>query len=428
MVFNNLGHVIDQYMLLDCFNKLDGKKAVGIDRMSKGDFGDDLASNLDELLISMRRGTYQPRPARIVEIPKEDGSKRPLAISCFGDKVIQLAAARILTAIFEPLFLEGSYGYRPGRNAHQALSCLMQAQSSCVNGAVVEIDLQKYFQSVPHEQLLKFLKQKISDNRFLGLIVKLMTGEILDATGKSKKPYEGVPQGSILSPVLSNIYLHYVLDKWHEELRKNYFRHATFQVRFADDCAWVFANRDEAEKFARTLPKRLEKYGLKMNEAKSSIQTCGKYGVGRELLQGKPMPQFKFLGFQCQWLPSQKGVLRPRVRPRNDRMQSTLKRVREYLRKNLNHPNHNVVLRNVSLVYSGWLRYFAVSDCHKYLWAFRHELRITIHRWFNRRGKRGSMNWSKLDKILQVNRINQIPKLKSLWTHKSTEQRQNWGA
>jgi RNA-directed DNA polymerase len=427
-VFNNLGHIIDTAMLLDCFHSLDGKKAVGTDKITKEDFGRNLNSNIAAILISIRRGNYEPSPCRIVEIPKEDGSKRPLAISCFADKIVQMAFNRVLSAVYEPIFLDSSYGYRPNKSAHDALSMVVKAQGNCLNGAVVEIDLRKYFDSVPHSPLLKFLSEKISDRRFLGNIVKLMTGSVLGEDGVKTKVERGVPQGSILSPLLSNIYLHHVLDEWFESLKQGYFKYNCYQARFADDVVWVFASKIEATKFMNTIPKRLGKFGLQMNVEKSSLQVSGRFGVEKILLARKAMPKFKFLGFQMQWIKGLKGKLRPRVRPRNDRLQGTLKRIRVFLKENLNHPNHRIVLQKVSRVYNGWLRYFSVSDCQSQLFGFRLEVRKMLHWWFNRRGRKGSMNWSKLDRILELNRIDKIPPLRSLWSGPRLNWRQNSGA
>ncbi len=291
-VFDNLGHVIDEEFLLDCFKTLDGKKAVGADGITKEDYEGDLSANITELLIRIRRGTYRPQPARMVEIPKDDGSKRPLAICCFEDKIVQLAVHRLLEAIFEPEFLPCSHGYRPGKSAHGALKSLLKAMNGHIIGAVVEIDLRSYFNSIPHSPLFKILEKRIRDRRFLGLIWQLLRMPCLTSEGKIAENDLGVPQGSILSPLLSNIYLHEVVDRWFDELSKSYFKGNCQEIRFADDLVFVFGYSNEAEAFKRTLPKRLAKYGLEINEEKSSIQPSGSRTVQRLSAEGSLLPKF----------------------------------------------------------------------------------------------------------------------------------------
>ena len=428
-VFNNVGHIIDEHLLLECYRQLDGKKAVGIDGITKEIYGADLAAKIAELLVRIRRGTYKPQPSRIVEIPKPNGDKRPLAISCFEDKIVQMAVKMILEAIFEPKFLPCSYGFRPGKNAHQALTRLVKIMGDTKKGELIEIDIKKYFNSVPMAPLQNMLKSHISDTRFLGLIHKLLTAETLDDAGNIQKNMVGVPQGSIASPILANIYLHFAIDTWIEEL-KSFFRHGIELVRFADDLVFVFEDRLEAYRFFDVLPKRLAKFGLEMAIEKSSMVTCGRWRVRSLLDSGKPMPKFKFLGFEVMWTPNRRGFIRPRVKPRQDRMNEGLKAIKMYLAKSRTHSNHQVVLRKVLQVTRGWMQYFAVSDCSRYLWNFVHRVRIMIHRWFNRRGKTGCMNWEKLHKILsQLGFRHHIP-LYSLFpsSQKMANAAQNSGA
>jgi RNA-directed DNA polymerase len=419
-VFNNIGHIIDFDFLLDCFKTLDGKKALGVDGISKEVYREDLTANISELLIRIRRGTYRPRAARMVFIPKEDGSQRPLAISCFEDKIVQLAVSRILESIFEHLFLDCSFGYRPKRNAHDALRALQLEQQRCWKGAVVEIDLQKYFNSVPHEPLLKLLQSKLMDSRFIALIKRMIEAPLQNESGEIEQSNLGVPQGSILSPVLSNIYLHYVLDEWFESIKSSHLKGNCTEIRFADDVVFVFQYAEQGVKVLKVLPKRLAKYGLTLNTSKSSYQRCGKAIVEEHWHAKRPMPQFKFVGFKVLWRRARTGHFRPMVKPRSDRMQATLSRIRKYLRSSLNHPNHMYVLRQVSLVYRGWVNYFGVSDCRGALFRFRQALRILVHRWFNRRGKRGAMNWERLHSILENARLDKLPPLKSLWIENKT--------
>lgn len=419
MVFNNLGHIIDEGLLRTCFLELDGTKAVGIDGVRKETYAKNLDENLKNLLIRIRRGTYEPQAAKIVEIPKDDGSKRPLAISCIEDKIMQSAVNRILQAIYEPLFLPCSFGFRPQKSCHDALTSLMELMDNTPKGAIADVDIRKYFNRVPHGPLKEFLSYKITDSRFMGLIHKLLIAPTLDETGNPQANSLGVPQGSILSPVLANIYLHYVIDLWVEDLKK-FFKQPINVIRYADDMVFVMGNQNEAERFFKALPQRLAKYGLEMAAEKSSIVPCGTWVIG-DLVKGrKPMPKFKFLGFQIVWMRrlrrNRKGEpqYRPRVKPRRDRMNSRLKDIKEFLRINRNTRNHMETLLKVKRVMSGWMRYFYVSDCSSSVWNFLQQTRRMIFRWFNRRGKHGCMKWGKLQKIFDSIRFEEYPPMISI--------------
>ena len=255
-VFNNIGCVIDLDMLRESYHELNGNKAIGIDGVTKAFYGKSLEENLQVLLAKIRRKAYKPQASRVVEIPKEDGSKRPLAISCFEDKIVQHSVAKVLSAIFEPTFLPCSYGYREEMNAHEALRSLMKYSNQNSNGTTIEIDLRKYFNTIPHEHLFGILRERISDPRFLKLIERLIRSPIM-TNGKSQLNKIGCPQGSIISPILSNIYLHHVIDSWFAEISGKYLRGKANMVRFADDMVFVFQHIDDAERFYNVLPKRL---------------------------------------------------------------------------------------------------------------------------------------------------------------------------
>jgi group II intron reverse transcriptase/maturase len=297
-VFNNLWHVVDLEMLLECYQQLDGKKAVGIDGVTKAAYGEKLEESLQDLLGRIRRNAYKPQASRLVEIPKEDGSTRPLAISCFEDKVVQQAVSKILTAIYEPQFLPCSYGYREGVNGHEALRALMKHSNQNPDGTTIEIDLRKYFNSIPHESLRDILEEKISDRRFLRLVEKLIRTPVM-VNGKAELNRIGCPQGSIISPILSNIYLHHVIDSWFHEISQEHLRGKADMVRFADDMVFVFQFEETAEKFYKVLPKRLEKYGLKLHEDKSSMIRSGSRAAKEAERRGERLPTYKFLGFVC---------------------------------------------------------------------------------------------------------------------------------
>ena len=235
-VFSNIGYVVDLNLLRESYHQLDGKKAVGIDGVTKVSYGEKLEDNLQNLLARIRKNAYKPRASKLVEIPKEDGSTRPLAIACFEDKIVQQAVSKILTVIFEPQFLPCSYGYREGINGHEALRALMKHSNNNPDGVTVEIDIRKYFNSIPHINLQSILREKISDKRFLKLVEKLIRAPIL-VNGKAELNKIGCPVGSIISPILSNIYLHHVIDSWFSEISKKHLKGRAEEVRFADDSA-----------------------------------------------------------------------------------------------------------------------------------------------------------------------------------------------
>jgi group II intron reverse transcriptase/maturase len=398
-VFNNIGYVVDLDLLRECYQELDGKRAIGIDGVTKNTYGKKLEDSLQDLLGRIRRNAYKPQASRIVEIPKEDGSTRPLAISCFEDKIVQLAVSKILTVIFEPQFLPVSYGYREGINGHEALRALMKCSNQFPNGATLEIDLQKYFNTIPHEKLREILAEKISDKRFLKLVEKLIRAPVT-TDGKTELSRYGCPQGSIVSPILSNIYLHYVVDSWFAEITQSHLNGRAEMVRFADDMVFVFQRSEDAERFYKVLPKRLEKYGLKLNEDKSSLLKSGKKEAEAAEKREERLPTYKFLGFTCYWGKSRKGWWRLKYKSRSDRFTGKLKGLREYLRKSLNQETKTTIER-VKKIVVGWGNYHAISDNQRRVSAFILMSKRILFRWINRKGGKRKMNWTTFGKLLK---------------------------
>ncbi|WP_339057662.1 group II intron reverse transcriptase/maturase [Candidatus Regiella endosymbiont of Tuberolachnus salignus] len=400
LVFNNLGHLLNNNMLCGQFYRLDGNKAVGIDRVTKAAYGENLDENVMNLVKRIRKGTYQPKPARITEIPKEDGSKRPLAISCVEDKLVQRAVSDILSRIYEPLFLPCSYGFRPKLNCHDALKALQQQTFRNWNGAIVEIDIRKYFNRIPHRELMELLRRKISDRRFLRLIEVLITAPVI--AGKQLSSNEqGCPQGSILSPILANIYLHHVLDKWFDEISRSSLPGRVEMVRYADDMIFTFQIQREAERFYRVLPKRLNKYGLALHDDKSQLLPAGHIAALKASQSGERLPTFNFLGFTCYWGKTRKGYWRLKFTSRKDRFAAKLKGLRDFLWKNLT-SNKRQTLNTVISVVRGWVNYHGISDNQRRVGQFIHQSRRIIFRWFNRKGGRRRLTWEKLALILKM--------------------------
>ena len=400
-VFNNLGHLINVEMLKELYQQLDNKKAVGIDRVRKEDYGKNLDDNLSELIKRIRRGTYRPKPARITKIPKEDGSTRPLAICCFEDKLVQLAVSTILSKIYEPLFLQSSYGFRPGRSCHDALRVLNHAVFRTADGAVIEVDIQKYFNMIPHKGLKQLLQAKIADKRFLRLIEVLIIAPIMEGKQTSKN-IRGCPQGSIISPILANIYLHHVIGEWFETVNRSHIKGRAEQVRYADDMIFIFERKEEAERFYKVLPKRLAKFGLEIHPRKTRVITAGRFAAARARRQGKRLPTFNFLGFTCYWGKTIKGYWRLKYTSRRDRFTNKLKGLKAFLKQNLNTTDTNETLRTVVRVVRGWVNYHGISDNGKRVGHFLLRSKRIILRWINRRGRKRPMSWERFAGVLKA--------------------------
>ncbi|WP_342637680.1 reverse transcriptase domain-containing protein [Orientia tsutsugamushi] len=345
--FNNLGHIIDLKMLEEQYKELDSKKAIGIDGITKEDYGKKLKANLLSLLTRIRKGQYQAKPARIVKIPKEDGGKRPLVISCFEDKIIESTVSKILNSVFEPIFLKYSYGFRPKLNAHDALRELNRLTYNFNKGAIVEIDITKCFNTIKHCELMEFLRKRISDKKFLRLVMKLIETPIIEnSTIVTNK--EGCRQGSIVSPILANIFLHYVIDSWFAKISKENLMGQTGMVRYCDDMVFVFEMKADAKRFYDVLPKRLNKYGLNINEAKSQMIKSGRDHAANLAKQGKKIASYNFLGFTCYWGKSRFGTTwRLKYTSRRDRFTEKMKGLRKYLRSQLNKQDKTQTLSQV---------------------------------------------------------------------------------
>jgi len=402
-VFNNLGHLVNLELLQRCYHELDGSKAVGIDGVTKEEYGENLRVNLTELLMKIRRASYHPQAARIVEIPKADGTTRPLAIACFEDKIVQEAVRRIIERIFEPVFLDCSYGFRPGRSCHQALVTLKGDLMSWECKAVLEVDLRKYFNTIPHKPLIRLLKLKIADERFLNLITKLLKAPTLNEQGETVRNGVGSPQGSILSPVIANLYLHYVLDIWFSWLNDKNYQGKARMVRYADDVVFVFGSLVEAEGFRVQLAKRLESFGISINESKTKVLAAGRYEAVKHANRGEKMPCFTFLGFIHVWGVSVnkktgRRFWRVKLRTCPKRFKKKLAEIKAQVQK---YRHNKYLIYHVKRVVDGYLNYFAVTDNMRRVSQFTHEVKRMLYKYLNRRSQKRSFDWVIFTSILK---------------------------
>jgi RNA-directed DNA polymerase len=295
--FTALIHHINQETLIECHQMVSGSKASGVDQVTKQAYGENLEANIADLIGRMKRQAYKPQPVRRVYIPKEGSNKmRPLGIPSYEDKLVQKGLARILNTIYEQDFLDCSFGFRPGRGCHDALKVLNHIIERKKVNYIVDADIRGFFDHVDHEWLMKFLELRIADPNLLRLIKRFLKAGVMEAGIVYDTP-EGTPQGGLISPILANVYLHYVLDLWFEKVVKKRCQGEAYVVRYADDFVCCFQNKRDAEWFYSNLKERLKKFNLEVAEEKTRIIAFGRSAEKESKKQGKKKPDtFDFLG------------------------------------------------------------------------------------------------------------------------------------
>jgi len=395
--FAYLMPLISTSALAQCYSELDGTKAVGSDGITKEEYGNNLVSNLNTLVSRMQAMQYRPRPMRLVEIPKSDGTTRPISIACTEDKLVESSFSRILMAIYEPIFKDFSYGFRPGRNPVMALKSVHAGLFSSRNAHVVDVDLADYFGSIEHEKLLAVLRMRIKDERFLRYVARFLKVGHVSQNGTQPRT-RGVPQGSILGPVLSNIYAHYCIDCWFtRELDAGTFRTARL-TRYADDILVYTESHAEAEKFLQALKDRLCRCGLRVNDSKTKIASFSR----RRFEQGEVADSFNFLGFKFYLSRSLKGKTVPKVTTDKNRLRKKLSDLNIWCSKNRSRLKLEELLSRVTARIQGHVNYFGVSTNLQAVEKFIDSARRIFFKWINRRSQKKSMTWEKFQLFLTL--------------------------
>ncbi len=377
--------------LRQAFRSLDGSKAIGIDQITKDQYAKNLEENLWKLEGEISRGGWRPKPSREAWIPKADGSKRPLAIGCLEDKIVQVLGAKILEAIYEPCFHARSYGFRPKRNTHQAIARLYKVlQERGENCVVVEMDIEKFFDSMDHGKLLEVLSQRIEDPHFLRLIKRMLRNSILSTEGEIRQNDRGTPQGAPISPILANIYLHACLDSWFEE---NWGSDAEM-VRYADDAVFVFTDMQKASEFKTRLSERFSHdFSLRMNEEKSGIL---------DFNLKSPQGELPFLGFQFYWgyqsMKSTKKLLRIKTAPK--KLGKSIEAFGEWIKAVRCRLPLDRIWEHAAQKLRGHYSYYGISFNLSKLSYFYHAALGLLFKWLNRRSQKRSYTWEAFAKRL----------------------------
>jgi RNA-directed DNA polymerase len=395
-----LHHVYDLERLRAAYLSLKREAAAGVDGETWRHYGEQLEGNLQDLSDRLKRGAYRAKPVRRVYIAKADGRQRPLGVTALEDKIVQRATVEVLNAIYETDFLGFSYGFRPGRSPHNALDALYAGLLTRKVNWVLDLDLRGFFDSIDHEWLVKFVEHRIADRRVVRLIQKWLNAGVLE-DGKRMRMEEGTPQGGSASPLLANIYLHYVFDLWVRVWRQKQARGDMIVVRYADDIVRGFQDRSDAERFWKELTERLRKFRLELHPDKTRLLEFGPYAAEnrRRRGQGKPAT-FDFLGFThiCGKKRSNGmfTVLRQTIRAR---LQAKLSEVKAELKLRMHAPIPEVG-KWLSAVVGGHIRYYGVPMNYPALSLFRFQVGRLWHRALSRRSQNGRVLWDRMYRLI----------------------------
>ncbi len=407
MAFTTLAHHIDLEWLREAHRRTRKDGAVGVDGQSAQEYAANLEEHLQSLLDRAKSGTYRAPPVRRVHIPKGGGKEtRPLGIPTFEDKVLQRAVAMVLEAVYEQDFLNCSYGFRPGRSAHQALETLRTPMVKMAGGWVLEIDIRKFFDTLDHGRLREVLRCRVRDGVILRLIGKWLNAGVLES-GRLSYPDAGTPQGGVISPLLANIYLHEVLDVWFERQVRPRLRARAHLVRYADDAVMLFEFEEDARRVFEVLPKRFAKFGLTLHAEKTKLVPFKRPDRIRRRRGGEGEgpsgpSSFNFLGFTFHWAKSLAGKWVVRTRTAKDRYQRAVNAIAQWCR-NHRHASVRVQRQALAAKLRGHYAYFGRTGNFSRLWSLYFATVRKWKRWLSRRSDKARLTWPAMDRLLERN-------------------------
>jgi len=400
MVFTSIGHMIDQELLRQCHEKMDGDKAVGIDGITKEDYEKNLEENQESLVERLKKKSYKPKPARRVEIPKENGKMRPLSIYCYEDKLVQEALKEILEAVFEPHFYDSMMGFRPGRSCHMALRKLNVMLEKNKTDYVLDADISGFFNHLNHEWIMKFIGARIQDPNILRLVRRMLKAGIMEDY-QFEPTEEGSGQGSVCSPVIANIYMHYVLAWWFEEKVKPVMRGYCDIVIYADDFVVCFQNKTEAQAFYERLKHRVGHFGLSLEEEKSRLIEFGRFAEGDRKARGEGKPEtFTFLGFTHYCSKSRNGKFRVKRKTARKKFSKKCKEINRRVRDMRTWPVKNIIVK-LNQILVGYYHYYGITDNSRSLGVFRYRVEKSLFYWLNRRSQKKSYTWEEFGGLMK---------------------------
>ncbi len=395
-----LHHIYDSEMLRTAYLGLKREAAPGVDGETWQHYGEALEDNLQDLSHRLKRGAYRAKPVRRVYIPKADGRQRPLGVPALEDKIVQRAAVEVMNAIYETDFLGFSYGFRPGRSQHQALDALYTGLLTKKVNWVLDLDIRGFFDAISHTWMVKFIEHRIADRRVVRLIQKWLNAGVLE-DGKRIRVGEGTPQGGSASPLLANVYLHYVFDLWAQAWRQKQAHGDVIVVRFADDIVVGFQSKADAERFRAELDERMGKFGLELHPEKTRLLEFGPFAIDNRQRRGEGKPEtFNFLGFTHICVKKRSNgmytVMRQTIRKR---LQAKLNTIKTELTRRMHTPIPEQG-KWLAAVVRGHIRYYGVPMNQPALALFRFQVGRLWHRALSRRGQNGRVTWDRMRRLM----------------------------
>ena len=395
-----LSHHVDEEWLREAYRRTRKDGATGVDGQSGEEYAQQLEENLESLLERAKAGTYRAPAVRRVHIPKGNGETRPIGIPTFEDKVLQRAVQMVLEPVYEQDFLPCSYGFRPGRNQHQCIEALREAAQTMGGGWVLEVDIRKFFDTIPRQRLLEVVSQRVRDGVIQRLIAKWLHAGVTE-NGVTTEPEAGTPQGGVISPLLANIYLHEVLDTWFERDVRPKMHGQSHLFRYADDAVVLFEKEEDARRVLEVLPKRFEKYGLTLHPEKTRLVCFRRPDRNTTDRDGGGGPgTFNFLGFTHHWGQLKSGTWVVLRRTRSSSARGALGKVREWLKPKLHFPLHEQQ-RGLNQKLRGHYSYFAIRGNMNCVWKYFWAVRGIWKKWLSRRSDNAAMTWMRFSKVLQ---------------------------
>jgi RNA-directed DNA polymerase len=405
-----LAHHIDESALERVYRRLRREAAVGVDHVTVEQYGKRLVENLQALRARMKAGQYRHQPIRRVNIPKDNGTTRPIGISTVEDKIVQGALRDVLEAIYEQDFLDCSYGFRPGRSAHDALRALNGVIDQGSANNIVEADIVSFFDSIDRKMLMEMLRGRIADETLMRLVGKCLHVGVLEGE-RYLEPDEGTAQGSSLSPLLGNVYLHHVLDVWFEREVQPRLRGRSALVRYADDFVLCFERTDDAQRVWGVLEERFKKFGLALHPKKTRSFSCQAPRDG----DGSGGATFDFLGFTLHWRRTKSGSWRVAFRTRGARLRRAINAAAEWCRRHRHDPvkeQHLALTRKLN----GHYNYFGVNGNIRALGTLRHWVTRAWRKWLDRRSQRARMKWKRFLELLRAHPLPPARIKVQIWT------------